>query len=223
MSARVRKAIEVGGIVQGVGFRPYVYRLAAQHKLAGFVTNTAAGVSIEVEGPGEAVDGFLTKLSLEAPPLARITQLEARNVPAREENGFRILASRQGETRRVLISPDIAVCDDCLRELFDPSDRRFSYPFINCTNCGPRYTIVRDVPYDRARTSMDGFPMCAECRREYDDPLNRRFHAQPNACWKCGPQVELWDGEGKPIAAADPLAEAAGRLKAGQVVAVKGL
>ena len=223
MSARVRKAIEVTGIVQGVGFRPYVYRLALQRNLAGFITNTAAGVSIEVEGPAEAVDDFVSQLPVEAPRLARITQLAASDIPARAEGEFRILPSRPGENRRVLISPDVAICDDCLRELFDPSDRRFHYPFINCTNCGPRYTIVRDIPYDRARTSMAVFPMCADCQGEYDDPLNRRFHAQPNACWKCGPQVELWDGEGKRVEAADPIAEAAARLQAGYVVAVKGL
>ena len=223
MSARVRKAIEVTGVVQGVGFRPYVYRLALQRNLAGFITNTAAGVSIEVEGPAEAVDDFVSQLPQEAPRLARITQLAASDIPARAEDEFRILPSRAGENRRVLISPDVAICDDCLRELFDPSDRRFHYPFINCTNCGPRYTIVRDIPYDRARTSMAVFPMCADCQREYDDPLNRRFHAQPNACWKCGPQVDLWDGEGKRVEAADPIAEAAARLQAGYVVAVKGL
>jgi hydrogenase maturation protein HypF len=223
MSARVRKAIEITGIVQGVGFRPYVYRLALQRNLAGFITNTAAGVSIEVEGPAEAVDDFVSKLPMEAPPLARITQVGANDIPARDDGEFRILPSRPGESRRVLISPDVAICDDCLRELFDPSDRRFHYPFINCTNCGPRYTIVRDIPYDRARTSMAVFPMCADCQREYDDPINRRFHAQPNACWKCGPQVELWDGEGKRVEAADPIAEAAARLQAGYVVAVKGL
>jgi len=223
MSARVRKAIEVSGIVQGVGFRPYVYRLAFERHLAGFITNTAAGVSIEVEGPAESVEDFVSRLPAEAPPLARITQLAAHEIPACADGEFRILPSRLGEDRRVLISPDVAICDDCLRELFDASDRRFHYPFINCTNCGPRYTIVRDIPYDRALTSMAAFPMCDDCQREYDDPLDRRFHAQPNACWKCGPQVELWDGEGKHIKIADPIAEAAAHLQKGYVVAVKGL
>ena len=234
MSARVRKAIEVTGIVQGVGFRPYVYRLALQRNLAGFITNTAAGVSIEIEGPAEAVDDFVSQLPVEAPPLARITQWAARDIPARADGEFRILPSQPGENRRVLISPDVAICDDCRRELFDPSDRRFHYPFINCTNCGPRYTIVRDIPYDRAHTSMAVFPMCADCQREYDDPLDRRFHAQPNACWKCGPQVELWAAVGAGLVPArswaptrgaptDPIAEAATRLQAGYVVAVKGL
>jgi hydrogenase maturation protein HypF len=239
MSTRVRKAIEVTGIVQGVGFRPYVYRLAFERDLAGFITNTAAGVSIEIEGPAEAVDDFVSRLPAEAPRLARITQVAANDIPVRAEGEFRILPSRAGENRRVLISPDVAICDDCLRELFDPSDRRFHYPFINCTNCGPRYTIVRDIPYDRARTSMAVFPMCADCQREYDNPLDRRFHAQPNACWKCGPQVELWDAVGAGLVPArsraptrgaptggfpaDPIAEAAARLQAGYVVAVKGL
>jgi hydrogenase maturation protein HypF len=208
--------------------------LALQRNLAGFITNTAAGVSIEVEGPAEAVDDFVSQLPVEAPRLARITQWAASDIPARADGEFRILPSRPGENRRVLISPDVAICDDCLRELFDPSDRRFHYPFINCINCGPRYTIVRDIPYDRARTSMAVFPMCADCQGEYDDPLNRRFHAQPNACWKCGPQVELWDAVGAGLVPArswaptrgaptDPIAEAAARLQAGYVVAVKGL
>jgi hydrogenase maturation protein HypF len=240
MNARVRKAIEVTGIVQGVGFRPYVYRLAFERHLAGFITNTAAGVSIEVEGPSEAVDDFVSRLPAEAPPLARITQVASNDIPARADGDFRILPSRAGQNRRVLISPDVAICDDCLRELFDPFDRRFHYPFINCTNCGPRYTIVRDIPYDRALTSMAVFPMCADCQREYDDPLDRRFHAQPNACWNCGPQVELWDAVGARLVPAlnpllteegikgwcappDPIAEAAARLQAGYVVAVKGL
>ena len=198
MSDRVRKSIAVTGIVQGVGFRPYVYRLAAEFHLAGFITNTSAGVSIEVEGPPGAVDDFLSKLPAEAPPLSRITQVEVADLPARADSEFRILPSRPGEDRRVLISPDVALCDDCRREIFDPGDRRFHYPFTNCTNCGPRYTIVRDIPYDRARTSMAVFPMCADCRREYDDPLNRRFHAQPNACWKCGPQVSYGMPPGLP-------------------------
>ena len=237
MSQRVRKAIEVTGIVQGVGFRPYVYRLAVERRLAGFITNTAAGVSIEVEGTSEEVEDFVCRLPIEAPPLARITHLAARETAPRGEEEFRILPSRGGEDRRVLISPDVAICDDCRRELFDPSDRRFHYPFINCTNCGPRYTIVRDIPYDRARTSMAVFPMCADCRREYEDPLDRRFHAQPNACWKCGPQVELWNAAGAVVHkedsrfriqdsgndATDPIAAAAARLRAGCVVAVKGL
>jgi hydrogenase maturation protein HypF len=219
----VRKAIEVAGIVQGVGFRPYIYRLATERNLTGFITNTAAGVSIEVEGPPAVVEDFLVQLPREAPRLARITQVVVSEIPSNHETVFRILPSRVGEERRTLISPDVALCEDCLHELFAPADRRFRYPFINCTNCGPRYTIVRDIPYDRARTSMAVFPMCPECQREYDDPLNRRFHAQPNACWKCGPMVELWEADGQRVKTPDPIAEAVARLEAGAVLAVKGL
>jgi hydrogenase maturation protein HypF len=220
---RVRKGVEVSGIVQGVGFRPTVYRLASELGLTGFITNTAAGVSIEVQGLPEAVEDFLVRLRAEAPPLARITEVRVRDLPCDHDREFRILPSRAGEEHRTLISPDTALCSDCLRELFDPADRRFRYPFINCTNCGPRYTIVRDIPYDRASTSMAPFQMCPECQREYDDPRNRRFHAQPNACWECGPRAELWDAEGKRRAAADPITAAASKLSEGMVVAVKGL
>jgi len=219
----MRKAIEIAGIVQGVGFRPFVYRLASENHLTGFITNTEAGVSIEVEGPAEAVSAFAARLPQEIPPLARITSMRVEDRPPNHDAEFRILPSRAGEQRRVLIAPDVAICQDCLAELLDPSDRRYRYPFINCTNCGPRYTIVRDIPYDRAKTSMAVFPMCADCQREYDDPTNRRFHAQPNACWKCGPHVESWDSAGRRRESADPVAEAAELLAAGQIVAVKGL
>jgi len=219
----VRRGIDVSGIVQGVGFRPYIYRLATERHLAGRISNTAAGVVIEVEGQAEVVDDFLARLPLEAPPLARITGIAVRDLPCDHDSGFRIVASKGGPERRVLISPDVAICDDCLRELFDPRDRRYLYPFLNCTNCGPRYTIVRDIPYDRARTSMNVFPMCAACQAEYDDPLNRRFHAQPNACWKCGPQVELRERSGDLFQADDPVAAAATMLHLGFIVAVKGL
>jgi hydrogenase maturation protein HypF len=219
----VRKAVDIAGIVQGVGFRPYVFRLAKGLNLVGFIVNTAAGVSIEIEGPCEAVDSFLVRLPNELPPLARITGLVARDVMCNHDDEFCILASRGGAEHRALISPDVAVCADCLRELFDPADRRYRYPFINCTNCGPRFTIVRDIPYDRARTSMAVFPMCLACQREYDDPTNRRFHAQPNACWDCGPRPELCDAGGRRIECPDPIAEAARLLASGEVVAVKGL
>ncbi len=219
----MRKAIEIAGIVQGVGFRPFIFRLATENHLIGFITNTAAGVSIEVEGAPAAVEAFLSRLPQEVPPLARITSMTVAERPSRTDDEFRILPSRAGNERTVLISPDVAICDDCLAEFFNPSDRRFRYPFINCTNCGPRYTIVRDIPYDRANTSMAVFPMCADCQREYDDPRNRRFHAQPNACWRCGPHVELWDSAGKRIDAADPILNAIELLAAGGIVAVKGL
>ncbi|MBZ5542869.1 MAG: carbamoyltransferase HypF [Acidobacteriia bacterium] len=219
----VRKGIEVAGIVQGVGFRPYVYRLARELGLAGLISNTAAGVAIEVEGPAASVETFLRRLPRELPPLARVTSLTVRDLACDHNAEFRILPSRLGAESRALISPDVALCDDCLRELFDPADRRYRYPFINCTNCGPRFTIVREIPYDRPRTSMAVFPMCPTCQREYDDPGNRRFHAQPNACWDCGPRAELWDAEGNCIETAEPITEAAARLGSGAVVAVKGL
>lgn len=219
----MRRQIDVSGIVQGVGFRPYVYRLAIERHLRGSVENSAAGVTIQVEGPVDAVEEFVLRLPLAAPPLSRITQVWVRDLPCSGDREFRILASKRGEQVRTLISPDVAICADCLREMLDPHDRRFRYPFINCTNCGPRFTIVRDIPYDRPYTSMAAFQMCPACQAEYDDPLDRRFHAQPNACWQCGPQVELWDRQGRKIPAKDPIAEAAAGLEAGLVVAVKGL
>jgi len=219
----VRRKIEVSGIVQGVGFRPYVFRLAQERNLAGNISNTPAGVTIEIQGHEPAVEDFLSRLPQDAPPLARITGVQVTEVPCNGEREFSILSSRRGETVHTLISPDVAVCDDCLRELFDPNDRRYRYPFINCTNCGPRFTIVRDIPYDRPRTSMAVFPMCPACQAEYDDPRNRRFHAQPNACWACGPQLKLWDRAGGQSDVVDPIAEAASALAAGKVVAIKGL
>ncbi len=219
----VRKAIEVSGIVQGVGFRPYVFRLAGEQNLAGSVCNTAAGVSIEVQGPPDAVDDFLARLPAEAPPLARITDITVREIPCNGDREFQVVTTHRGEPVRTLISPDVAVCADCLREMFDTADRRYRYPFINCTNCGPRFTIVRNIPYDRAFTSMAVFQMCPACQAEYDDPRNRRFHAQPNACWTCGPHVELWDVDGQRVEAADPIAEGIAHLQRGAVVAVKGL
>lgn len=219
----VRRQIEVSGIVQGVGFRPYIYRLATERRLAGNISNTSSGVTIEIEGPPVVVEDFILRLPREAPPLARITELSVLEMPCHGDRDFRIIASRRGQTVQTLISPDVAVCDDCLRELLDPRDRRYGYPFINCTNCGPRFTIVRDIPYDRPHTSMAVFPMCPSCQEEYEDPLNRRFHAQPNACWECGPQVELWDRTGRKIQVQDAIGEAAKAIEAGVIVAVKGL
>jgi hydrogenase maturation protein HypF len=219
----IRKRIDLQGIVQGVGFRPYVFRLATESKLAGVISNTSSGVTVEVEGSSEVVDEFVSRLPQEPPPLARIIQLDVTLIPCRGDSDFRILPSRRGEHVQTLISADVATCADCLGELFNPADRRYGYPFINCTNCGPRFTIVRDIPYDRPYTSMAEFQMCAECQREYDDPLNRRFHAQPNACWRCGPQLELLDNDGIRIECADPLAATAELIAAGRVAAVKGL
>lgn len=219
----VRRHIEVSGIVQGVGFRPYIYRLATERNLTGTITNTPTGVTIEVQGPCESVEDFVSRLPREAPPLARITDVAVFEMPCNGDRGFRIIASQRGAAVSTLISPDVATCDDCLHELLDPADRRYRYPFINCTNCGPRFTIVRDIPYDRPQTSMAVFPMCPTCQAEYDDPLNRRFHAQPNACWDCGPQLELWDKDGRGVADCDPIKASVDALKAGLVVAVKGL
>ncbi len=219
----LRKAIDVSGIVQGVGFRPFVYRLANQCTLSGFITNTPAGVTIEVEGTPEEIEKFLQRLPREAPPLAKLTAISDRDIDTRGDQNFRIVATTLGQTARTLISPDIAVCDDCLREMSNPRDRRFRYPFINCTNCGPRFTIIRNIPYDRPRTSMDKFQMCTACQAEYDDPANRRFHAQPNACWDCGPQLQLLSASGALSDVAEPLREATRLLQQGSILAIKGL
>jgi len=219
----VRRQIEVAGIVQGVGFRPYIYRLAIERHLSGNVSNNSSGVIIEVQGPLEAVEEFVQRLPHEAPPLSQITEVRVVELTCNGDRDFRIVPSKRGEPIRTLISPDVAVCDECLRELLDPKDRRHRYPFINCTNCGPRFTIVRDIPYDRPYTSMAQFRMCPACQAEYDDPLNRRFHAQPNACWDCGPQVELWDRQGRNTFSRDSIAEATAGLTAGMVVAIKGI
>jgi hydrogenase maturation protein HypF len=214
--SRVRARVE--GTVQGVGFRPYVYRLADELGVAGHVLNDARGVVVEVEAPSETVERFLARLPLEAPPLALVERVTAEPVEELGELGFSIRESASGGEPRAAVTADSATCDDCLAELFDPNDRRFRYPFVNCTNCGPRFTIVRDIPYDRPNTTMAGFSMCPACRAEYLDPGNRRFHAQPNACPDCGPQVRLVGA-----CTADPVAAAAQALDAGAVVAVKGI
>lgn len=220
---QIRRRIHVAGIVQGVGFRPYVYRLATERHLAGQIANTSSGVVIEVEGAAEVVDDFLSSLPAQAPPLALVTDIRAVEIHRTGESEFCILSSDQSAPVRTLISSDIATCADCLRELLDPADRRYHYPFINCTNCGPRFSIVSGIPYDRPQTSMSVFPMCPHCRAEYEDPRNRRFHAQPNACWQCGPQLEFCDSRGQHLSVEDPIAEAVTRLRAGDIVAVKGL
>jgi hydrogenase maturation protein HypF len=219
---RVRTRVRVEGIVQGVGFRPFVHALAARLGLAGLVGNDARGVFVEVEGPGEAVERFLQAVEREAPPLAVIERVSASRVPPTGAEGFAIAPSRPGGERQALVSPDTATCADCLRELADPADRRHRYPFVNCTNCGPRFTIVRDVPYDRPATTMAGFALCADCAREYHDPADRRFHAQPVCCPACGPRLRLRDRDGRE-AGGEALAGAAARLLEGAVVAVKGL
>jgi hydrogenase maturation protein HypF len=188
---RVRRSALIRGVVQGVGFRPFVYRLALEEGLAGCVGNDTDGVTVEIEGPAERVAAFLTRLCREQPPMARIDSVTVRELSATGDAEFRIVASEVLGRVSTGIPADAATCPDCLRELLDPNDRRYRYPFLNCTNCGPRFTITRSIPYDRPQTSMASFPMCPTCQSEYDDPLNRRFHAQPNACWVCGPRVWL--------------------------------
>ncbi|HWD43039.1 MAG TPA: acylphosphatase, partial [Actinomycetota bacterium] len=195
-----RTRVRVEGIVQGVGFRPFVHALAGRLGLAGLVGNDAGGVFVEVEGAAETVERFLAALAAEAPPLAVIERVTATPLEPTGAAGFAIAPSRAGGDRQTLVSPDTATCADCLRELADPADRRFRYPFINCTNCGPRFTIVRDVPYDRPATTMAAFELCADCAREYADPGDRRFHAQPVCCPACGPSLRLLDRAGRPAA-----------------------
>ena len=236
-SGRSRIRIRVEGIVQGVGFRPYVHGLATALQLDGYVGNDLGGVVIEAEGAAAAVEQFVTRLPIEAPPMAVIERVETRALRARGGGGFSIAHSDASGPRAVPVSPDAATCADCVRELRDPDDRRYRYPLINCTNCGPRYTIVRDVPYDRPATTMAGFVMCVDCRREYEDPSDRRFHAQPVCCPACGPRLALSvvpaDAPGRdpvdaapgppPALARDPVGAAAALLRTGRVLAIKGL
>ena len=235
--------IHVTGIVQGVGMRPFVYREAMAHGICGWVLNAGDGVHVEAHASDEALDGFVAALSEHAPAAARmecvvVADLEFGTWDAADEQGFRIVASQDQTAHTTLISPDIATCDDCLHELFDPADRRYHYPFINCTNCGPRFTIIRSLPYDRAATSMDRFPMCPECAAEYADPLDRRFHAQPDACFDCGPHItwreatggmelkrpEVTPAVGDTRESSDAIIERCVELlAAGGIVAIKGL
>jgi hydrogenase maturation protein HypF len=216
-------SISVRGIVQGVGFRPFVYGLAVKHNLKGWVYNTSEDVKIEVEGEAEAIGQFEWELEAKAPPLAHIVNVTIEHHPPRGYKNFEIRHSQAQEGKYQLISPDVATCQACLGELLNPEDRRYRYPFTNCTNCGPRFTIIEDMPYDRPKTTMRSFQMCPQCQAEYDNPLDRRFHAQPNACPKCGPQVELVDNRGNLITESNPIAAASQLLKEGKVVAIKGL
>ena len=219
---RQRVHITITGIVQGVGFRPFVYNLARQLGLVGWVLNHSGGVDIAAEGKQAAVDEFLVRLSGEAPPLAMISGMTVTACQPEHNDSFVIRSSDGSAERSALISPDVAVCPECLDEMLSPADRRYGYPFINCTNCGPRYTIIRDVPYDRPKTTMAGFAMCQDCRREYDDPGNRRFHAQPNACQVCGPSYRLIDAAGRDVPG-DPLAVTKCLIGQGAIVAIKGI
>ena len=220
----LRAKITVHGAVQGVGFRPFVYRLATQLRLDGWVLNSSQGVFIEVEGRLDLLQVFLARLATEKPPLAIIQSLESSFVDLAGYQGFEIRYSDDAGPKTTLILPDIAMCADCLRELFDPSNRRYRYAFTNCTNCGPRFSIIEELPYDRPNTSMRRFKQCPECDAEYHDPLNRRFHAQPNACSACGPHLELWDKRGNVLAYQDAaLLNAAELIRQGNIVALKGI
>ena len=231
---RQRLKLVVRGAVQGVGFRPFVFRLATGLGLTGWVNNSPQGVFIEVEGPRAALEKFLLRIETEKPPRSFIQSLEASWLDAVGFKEFEIRESETGGGKTALVLPDIATCPDCLREIFDPKNRRYHYPFTNCTNCGPRFSIIESLPYDRANTSMKSFTMCPQCQAEYDDPRDRRFHAQPNACPVCGPQLELWErGDRRrrlskrrqPRAAKDydALLAAAAAIREGKIVAVKGL
>ena len=218
-----RNRIDIEGIVQGVGFRPFVYQLARRWNLTGWVLNDSRGVSIEAQGAAPNLAAFAGQVRTQAPPLAVITRFDVRDCPVEVEEAFVIRASVGDRERKAQISPDTFVCEDCLRELFDPADRRYRYPFINCTNCGPRYTIVTSVPYDRPHTTMRDFPLCEDCRAEYEDPSSRRFHAQPNACPVCGPRLSFHDRQGRKLEVADPARHAVELLRQGRILAVKGL
>jgi hydrogenase maturation protein HypF len=218
-----RRAIVVRGLVQGVGFRPFVYSLAVRFQLSGFVRNRTGSVLIEVEGEPPSLERFLTELVDRPPPLADVEGLSWERQAPRGDRGFRIESSEADSVSPVFISPDVATCRECLAELLDPVDRRFGYPFLNCTNCGPRLTIITGAPYDRQRTTMAAFAMCEACRSEYDDPDDRRFHAQPTACPACGPRLQALDGAGRPLPTRDPLALFAEALRAGKIGALKGL
>ena len=221
--AHIRRRVRVRGIVQGVGFRPWVYRLATARNLTGFVLNDTDGVVIEVQGPAATARDFVSALGQDVPPMAGITAIETEDIPPAGGDGFTIRSSEAGRPAATQVAPDMAICDACLGELLDPADRRHRYPFINCTHCGPRYSIILDVPYDRPRTTMSPFTMCPDCQREYDDPADRRFHAQPNACPVCGPRLSLFDADGKPIDEGDPIEAVRTRLTSGDIVAIKGL
>ncbi len=218
-----RVLIHIHGIVQGVGFRPFIHKQVRAYRLAGTIKNTSSGVELELEGERAELERFIADLPRKAPKLAVIERVETEfSAELKHFTDFEILQSKTEAQRNTLISPDIGICDDCLRELLDPSDRRYRYPFINCTNCGPRFTIIKDVPYDRAKTSMSAFPMCPDCDREYHDIENRRYHAQPDCCPDCGPHVFYLDAEGNPVPG-DAIELARAALKAGKIVAIKGL
>jgi hydrogenase maturation protein HypF len=217
------RRIEIRGTVQGVGFRPWIWRLARENGIAGRVSNDSRGVTIEAFGADEALENFLAGIRTSPPPAAEIRELETHSIPPEPSSEFVIVASRRAEGLEVSIPPDLSTCDQCAAEIFDPGNRRHRYAFTNCTNCGPRFSIALEVPYDREATTMAPFTQCPECRREYESPEDRRFHAQPNACFACGPRLALYSAEGRDLCASDPIVGAAEALQAGAIVAVKGL
>jgi len=220
----VRCRIDIAGRVQGVGFRPFVYRLAEEHRLAGWVNNSPSGVHIEVEGAADAVNDFIIELQEKHPANSTIESFVPKTINPMGTADFHIRESSHDGSRTAFVLPDLATCPDCLREIFDPQNRRYRYPFTNCTNCGPRYSIIESLPYDRATTTMKIFPMCDECRQEYENPSDRRFHAQPNACPDCGPRLELWDKTGKVTERDyDSILAAAEAIREGRIIALKGL
>ena len=215
--------ISVKGIVQGVGFRPFIYNLAQEYGLKGTVSNSEAGVVIHVDGHTKSINSFISDIRTKAPPISKIIKINSKPCNPTGEKGFNIISSSKLKAVATLISPDVAACPDCLNEMFNTMDRRYRYPFINCTNCGPRYTIIDSIPYDRRYTSMRHFQMCPTCQEEYEDPTNRRFHAQPNACWECGPKVMLYKDRQNRIKTNDPISESIELLKNGNILAIKGL
>lgn len=223
ISKQTRHRLTINGIVQGVGFRPFIYVLAKEIGLVGSVYNSSDGVRVEIQGDSAQLHQFETRLRSEAPPLSTIISVKIEEILQAPESEFTIVISHNNASVSTLISPDVALCDDCKTELFDKQNRRYRYPFINCTNCGPRYTIIENIPYDRPFTSMKHFPLCADCLREYQNPSDRRFHAQPNACAKCGPEVWLTDQQGIKIESTDPISDTITLLSQGKILAIKGL
>ena len=219
----IAKKIVVKGIVQGVGFRPFIYKNATKNNLKGFVNNTSKGVFIEVEGYEKDITSFIEEIKHKPPVLSKVTDIKIIDREIEGYTDFKIIESVEEEEAITLLSPDIATCDDCLADISDVNNRRYRYPFTNCTNCGPRFSITKKVPYDRGNTTMDVFQMCSECREEYTEPLNRRFHAQPNGCSKCGPRVFICDKEGQEITSKDPIKDIAKEIKNGKIVAIKGI
>ena len=212
--------VTVSGIVQGVGFRPFVYSLAKNNRLTGKVWNSSSGVEITLSGTSEDIDSFLVQLNNNPPPLARIDQVEDKHLEPQQFIDFEIVESQSDQNSFVPISPDISICDDCRRELFDSNDRRFRYPFINCTNCGPRLTIIKDIPYDRSKTTMSEFTLCPDCASEYKDPSNRRFHAQPVACPTCGPKITFFSSGLQKSEGEKALQQTRDHLRQGKIITI---